>query len=100
MPDLKKYQISFEDAKSAFYDEFAMQFFDEDHSVKTLESNCEHRRKNQAACLKIPPLASNIKVVATTVRSTPEGTESTQHSASELSKVTGELSESVSKFIL
>ncbi len=77
-----------------------MQFFDEDHSVETLKSNCAHSRKNQAACLKIPPLASNIKVVATTIQSTPEGAESTQYSASELSKVTGELSESVSEFIL
>lgn len=30
--NLRKHQVSFEDAKSVFYDEFAMQFFDEDHS--------------------------------------------------------------------
>jgi uncharacterized DUF497 family protein len=30
--NLKKHQISFEEAKSAFYDEFAIQFFDEDHA--------------------------------------------------------------------
>ena len=30
--NLKKHQISFEEAKSVFYDEFAVQFFDEDHS--------------------------------------------------------------------
>jgi uncharacterized DUF497 family protein len=29
---LKKHQVSFEEAKSVFYDEFAIQFFDEDHS--------------------------------------------------------------------
>jgi uncharacterized DUF497 family protein len=30
--NLKKHQVSFEEAKSVFYDEFAVQFFDEDHS--------------------------------------------------------------------
>jgi uncharacterized DUF497 family protein len=30
--NLKKHQISFEEAKSVFYDEFAVQFFDEEHS--------------------------------------------------------------------
>ena len=30
--NLKKHQVSFEDAKSVFYDEFAVQFFDEEHS--------------------------------------------------------------------
>lgn len=30
--NLKKHQISFEEAKSVFFDEFATQFFDEDHS--------------------------------------------------------------------
>lgn len=30
--NLKKHQISFEEAKTVFYDEFAIQFFDEDHS--------------------------------------------------------------------
>lgn len=30
--NLKKHQISFEEAKSVFYDEFALQFFDEEHS--------------------------------------------------------------------
>jgi len=30
--NLKKHQISFEEAKSVFYDEFAVQFFDEGHS--------------------------------------------------------------------
>jgi uncharacterized DUF497 family protein len=28
----KKHGVSFEDAQSVFYDEFAVQFFDEDHS--------------------------------------------------------------------
>ena len=30
--NLKKHRISFEDAQSVFYDEFAVQFFDEMHS--------------------------------------------------------------------
>ena len=30
--NVKKHQVSFEEAKSVFYDEFALQFFDEDHS--------------------------------------------------------------------
>ena len=30
--NLRKHQVSFEDARSVFYDEFAVQFFDEDHS--------------------------------------------------------------------
>ncbi len=30
--NLKKHGISFEEAKSAFYDEFAIQFFDEENS--------------------------------------------------------------------
>ena len=30
--NLKKHHISFEEAKSVFYDEFAVQFFDEEHS--------------------------------------------------------------------
>lgn len=30
--NLKKHQVSFEEAKSVFYDEFAVQFFDEVHS--------------------------------------------------------------------
>ena len=30
--NLKKHQVSFEDAQSVFYDEFAVQFFDEEHS--------------------------------------------------------------------
>lgn len=30
--NIKKYQISFDEAKSVFYDEFAIQFFDEEHS--------------------------------------------------------------------
>jgi uncharacterized DUF497 family protein len=29
---LKKHQVSFEEAKSVFFDEFAVQFFDEAHS--------------------------------------------------------------------
>ena len=29
----KKHGISFEEAQSVFYDEFAVQFFDEDHSL-------------------------------------------------------------------
>ena len=31
--NLKKHQISFEEAQTVFYDEFAIQFFDEDHSL-------------------------------------------------------------------
>jgi uncharacterized DUF497 family protein len=31
--NLKKHQVSFDEAKSVFYDEFAVQFFDEDHST-------------------------------------------------------------------
>lgn len=30
--NLRKYQVSFDEAKSVFYDEFAVQFFDEKHS--------------------------------------------------------------------
>ena len=30
--NLKKHDVSFEEAQSAFYDDFAVQFFDEDHS--------------------------------------------------------------------
>ena len=30
--NLKKHQVSFEEAKSVFYDEFAVQFFDEEHA--------------------------------------------------------------------
>lgn len=30
--NLQKHQVSFDDAKSVFYDEFAVQFFDEEHS--------------------------------------------------------------------
>ena len=31
--NLKKHQVSFEEAQSVFYDEFAVQFFDEAHSA-------------------------------------------------------------------
>jgi len=31
--NVKKHQVSFEEAKSVFFDEFATQFFDEDHSL-------------------------------------------------------------------
>ena len=30
--NLKKHQVSFDEAKSVFYDEFAVQFFDDEHS--------------------------------------------------------------------
>ena len=30
--NVKKHSVSFEEAQSVFYDEFAVQFFDEDHS--------------------------------------------------------------------
>lgn len=30
--NLKKHQVSFEEAKSVFFDDFGVQFFDEDHS--------------------------------------------------------------------
>lgn len=31
--NLKKHQVSFDEAKSVFYDEFAVQFFDEEHAL-------------------------------------------------------------------
>ena len=31
--NLRKHQVSFDEAKSVFYDEFAVQFFDEEHSL-------------------------------------------------------------------
>jgi uncharacterized protein len=31
--NLKKHNVSFSEAESVFYDEFAVQFFDEDNSV-------------------------------------------------------------------
>ena len=31
--NLKKHQVSFEEARSVFFDEFATQYFDEDHSM-------------------------------------------------------------------
>jgi uncharacterized DUF497 family protein len=31
--NLKKHAVSFEEAQSVFYDEFAVQFFDEEHST-------------------------------------------------------------------
>ncbi|MFN7855847.1 MAG: BrnT family toxin [Acidovorax sp.] len=31
--NLKKHQVSFDEAKSVFYDDFAVQFFDEEHST-------------------------------------------------------------------
>ncbi len=30
--NLKKHQVSFDEAKTVFYDDFAVQFFDEEHS--------------------------------------------------------------------
>ena len=35
--NLKKHQVSFEDAKSIFYDEFGVQFFDDEHSKEEEE---------------------------------------------------------------
>lgn len=32
MANIKKHGVSFEEAQSVFYDEFAVQFFDDDHS--------------------------------------------------------------------
>ena len=32
--NLKKHGVAFEDARSVFFDEFAVQFFDEDHSCE------------------------------------------------------------------
>ncbi|HMY07551.1 MAG TPA: BrnT family toxin [Accumulibacter sp.] len=32
--NLKKHQVSFEEAKTVFFDDFAVQFFDDEHSVK------------------------------------------------------------------
>ncbi len=34
LANLKKHQISFEEAQSVFYDEFGVQFFDDDHSAE------------------------------------------------------------------
>ena len=31
--NLKKHKVSFDEAKSVFYDDFAFQFFDDEHSV-------------------------------------------------------------------
>jgi uncharacterized protein len=31
--NLKKHQVSFEEAKTVFFDDFAVQFFDEEHSA-------------------------------------------------------------------
>ena len=31
--NLKKHQVSFEEARTVFYDDFAVQFFDDDHSA-------------------------------------------------------------------
>ena len=31
--NIKKHEVSFEEARSVFYDEFAVQFFDEEHST-------------------------------------------------------------------
>jgi len=31
--NLRKHRVSFEEAKSVFYDEFAIQFFDDEHST-------------------------------------------------------------------
>ena len=32
--NLRKHQVSFDEARSVFYDEFAVQFFDEEHSTE------------------------------------------------------------------
>ena len=32
--NLKKHAVSFEEAQTVFYDEFAVQFFDEEHSAE------------------------------------------------------------------
>jgi uncharacterized protein len=32
--NLKKHKVSFEEAKSIFFDEFGIQFFDEEHSIE------------------------------------------------------------------
>lgn len=32
LANLKKHQVSFEEAKTVFFDEFGVQFFDDDHS--------------------------------------------------------------------
>ena len=32
--NLRKHRVSFDEAKSVFYDEFAVQFFDDEHSVE------------------------------------------------------------------
>ncbi|MBB3059418.1 BrnT family toxin [Microbulbifer rhizosphaerae] len=36
--NLKKHDVSFEEAQSVFYDEFALQFFDEESSAKKIVS--------------------------------------------------------------
>ena len=32
--NLKKHQVSFDEARTVFFDEFALQFFDDDHSAQ------------------------------------------------------------------
>jgi uncharacterized protein len=60
--NLKKHGVSFEEAQSVFYDEYAIQFFDEEHSTEEdrflllglshktnllMVCHCEHRHDNR-----------------------------------------------------
>ena len=38
--NLKKHGVSFEEAQSVFFDEYAVQFFDEDTPLKKITSSC------------------------------------------------------------
>lgn len=44
--NLKKHQVSFEEAKSIFFDEFGVQFFDDEHSSSEgrVLSRCKHMK--------------------------------------------------------
>jgi uncharacterized DUF497 family protein len=55
--NLKKHHVSFDEAKSVFYDEFAVQFFDEEHSSG-------EERANMARSFASFPLARQPSVKA------------------------------------
>ena len=47
--NLKKHQVSFVEAQTVFYDDFAVQFFDEEHSGE--EERFTLARRNASSCL-------------------------------------------------
>lgn len=63
--NLKKHQISFDEAKTVFFDEFGVQFYDEDHSLNEdrflmlgMSSSARllivcHCERNQGAIIRI-----------------------------------------------